>query len=104
MDARVRRSGHPMPEMAAFVAKLRSAFGDEAIDGAVGRGQAGEPTFYACEDGHSVGTESPANDNVWSVTSDIRDRYYCPGCDGGCVGQGVGCKEWLQRKAGRENS
>lgn len=54
MEARVRRPGHPMPEMAAFMAKLRSAFGDETVDEAVRRGKAGEPTFYACENGNSV--------------------------------------------------
>jgi hypothetical protein len=90
--------------MAAFVAKLRAAFGDEAIDDAVRRGKAGEPTFYACENGRAVGTASPANENVWRANADIRDRQYCPGCDGACVGQGVGCKEWLKRAAGKEKS
>ncbi|OAJ62773.1 hypothetical protein A6V36_20605 [Paraburkholderia ginsengiterrae] len=103
MDARVRKVGHPMPELAGFMAKLRAAFGDEAIDDAVRRGKAGEPTFYANENGRAVGTASPANDNVWRVAADIRNRQYCPGCDGGCVGQGVGCKEWLQRQAGKES-
>ncbi|CAE6726939.1 hypothetical protein R69927_01040 [Paraburkholderia domus] len=92
-----------MPEMAAFIEKLRSVFGNESVDDALRRGKAGEPTFYACENGHAVGTASLANDNVWRVSADIRDRQYCTGCDGGCVGQGVGCKEWLQRKAGKEN-
>jgi hypothetical protein len=45
MDARVRKAGHPMPELAAFMAKLRSAFGDETIDKAVRRGKNGEPVF-----------------------------------------------------------
>ncbi|KAE8759498.1 MULTISPECIES: hypothetical protein [Paraburkholderia] len=104
MDVRVRRPVHPMPEMAAFIAELRSAFGDKAIDDAVSRGKSGEPAFYACENGTAVGTASPANDNVWHVSADIRDRHYCPGCDGGCVGQGLGCKEWLQRKADKEKA
>ena len=97
MDARVRKVGHPMPEVAAFMAKLRSAFGDETIDDAVRRGKAGEATFYACENGRTVGTASPPNNNVWRVNSDIRDRHYCPGCDGGCMGDGVRCAEWLKR-------
>ncbi|CAB3784115.1 hypothetical protein LMG28614_01878 [Paraburkholderia ultramafica] len=104
MDARVRKVGHPMPEMAAFVAKLRSAFGDEAIDDALRRGKAGEPVFYACENGHAVGTASPTSGSAWRANADIRDRQYCPGCDGSCVGQGVSCKEWLKRTAGKENS
>jgi hypothetical protein len=37
MDARVRKDGHPMPEVAAFMAKLRAAFGDKLIDDAVRR-------------------------------------------------------------------
>jgi hypothetical protein len=68
-----------MPEMAAFMEELRYAFGDESVDDAVRRGKAGEATLYACENGHAVGTASPANDNVWRVSSDIRDRQYCPG-------------------------
>ncbi|MGF6924297.1 hypothetical protein [Paraburkholderia sp. 40] len=102
MDARVRRVDHPMPEMAAFVAKLRSAFGVGAIDDAVRRGKAGEPVFYACENGRAVGTASPVSENVWRAKADIRDRQYCPGCDGECVGQGIGCKEWPKRTAGKE--
>jgi hypothetical protein len=103
MDARVRKVGHPMPELAGFMAKLRAAFGDEVIDDAVRRGKAGEPTFYACENGRTIGTASPSNDNVWRVNVEIRDRHYCPGCDGGCDGQAIGCKEWLKRMAGKES-
>ena len=97
MDARVRKVSHPMPEIAAFMAKLRSAFGDETIDDAVRRGKAGEATFYARENGRTVGTASPTNANVWLVEGDVRDRHYCPGCDGGCIGDGVRCAEWLKR-------
>ncbi|MBN3755518.1 hypothetical protein G3N95_21420 [Paraburkholderia sp. Tr-20389] len=57
MDMRVHQpAGHPMPEIAAFVATLKSAFGEREIDEAIRRGKAGEPTFYACENGRSVGT------------------------------------------------
>ena len=44
MDMLVRK--HPMPEIAAFVAELRDAFG-EAVDEAIARGKAGRPGFYA---------------------------------------------------------
>ena len=97
MDARVRKVGHPMPEIAAFIAKLRSAFGDEAVDDAVRRGKDGEATFYARENGRAVGTASPTHENAWRVDADARDRHYCPGCDGGCIGEGVRCAEWLKR-------
>ncbi|REE17745.1 hypothetical protein B0G71_0710 [Paraburkholderia sp. BL27I4N3] len=49
MDMSVRK--HPMPEIAAFVAELRCAFGDATMDEAVARGRAGEPTFFASENG-----------------------------------------------------
>ncbi|MFB9128563.1 hypothetical protein E2553_24885 [Paraburkholderia dipogonis] len=104
MDARVRsKVDHPMPEMAAFMANMRDAFGDACVDDAVRRGKADEPTFYVCENGRTIGTASPTQENVWRVNADIRDRHNCPGSDGGCVGQGVGCTEWLQRHAGKEN-
>jgi hypothetical protein len=45
LDARVRKDGHAIPELAAFMAKLRAAFGDKAVDDAIGRGKAGEVTF-----------------------------------------------------------
>jgi len=57
MDMRVHQPvGHPMPEIAAFVANLKSAFGEREIDEAIRRGKAGEPTFYAYENGRSAGT------------------------------------------------
>jgi hypothetical protein len=97
MDARVRKAGHPMPEIAAFVAKLREAFGDEVIDGVVKRGKAGEPDFFACENGREVGTASPPRTNSWRVDESIHGRRYCRGCDGECVGLAVRCSDWLSR-------
>lgn len=79
-----------MPELAAFVQQLRDAFGDATIDEAVQRGKAGEPCFYACENGRAVGTASPSP-VAWRVNDAIRDRNYCPGCDGSCIGQDVRC-------------
>jgi hypothetical protein len=104
MDARVRQAGHPMPEIAGFTAKLRAAFGDEVVDEALRRGKAGEPTFYASENGHTVGTASSATGNVWRVDNAVRNRRYCSGCEGGCVGLGVGCREWLKRQNSKESS
>ncbi len=82
---------------------LCDAFGDECVEDAARRGKAGEPTLYACENGRTVGTASPTLENVWCVNADIRDRHNCPGCDGGCVGQGIGCKQSLQRQLAKEN-
>ncbi|MEX3931843.1 hypothetical protein AB4Y32_08520 [Paraburkholderia phymatum] len=79
MDMRVNKpSGHPMPEIAAFVAALKSAFGEREIDEAIRRGKAGEPTFYACENGRSVGTASSsmgaglAREHPHAVENDAR--------------------------------
>jgi hypothetical protein len=97
MDARVRKDGHPMPEVAAFMAKLRAAFGDKLIDDAVRRGKEGVPVFFACENGRDVGTAIAKSENTWLVDEAIRGRRYCDGCDGKCVGLGVRCSEWLKR-------
>ncbi|MFM0356503.1 hypothetical protein PQR12_23665 [Paraburkholderia nemoris] len=93
MDMRVRKPvNHPMPEIAAFVADLKVVFGEQEIDEAIRRGKAGEPTFYACENGHSVGTPSPAKPDVWLVDRSVRNRHYCAGCDGSCVGTTNSCR------------
>jgi hypothetical protein len=91
MDMLVRKD-HPMPEMAAFVAELRSAFG-ATIEEAVTRGKAGEPTFFATENGWTVGTRPADEYNKWVVDGSVRYRHYCPGCDGTCIGTGVRCSE-----------
>ena len=67
-----------MPEMAAFVANLRSAFG-ASIDEAVARGKAGEPTFYARESGRVVGTLSDEEHNKWSVGTDVMNAASAEG-------------------------
>jgi hypothetical protein len=101
MDERVRRpSSHPMPEIAAFVRSLRDAFGDDVIDRAISEGKSGEPSFYACENGRSVGTAAPSGVS-WRVDESLRDRHFCPGCDGSCVAQGICCSVWRQR-SGRQ--
>jgi hypothetical protein len=46
MDVPVRQPvTHPMPEIAAFVTKMKAAFGERVIDEAIRRGKAGEATF-----------------------------------------------------------
>jgi hypothetical protein len=91
MDILVRK--HPMPEVADFVAKLREAFGDATIDEAVKRGKAAEPTFFARENGRTVGTKSLDDFNRWEVDASVRDRRCCSGCDGSCVGTGLRCSQ-----------
>ena len=105
MDLRVREPvSHPMPEIAAFVAQMKSAFGEQEINEAIRRGKTGEPTFYAAENGHTVGTASPLAANAWRVTEAIRDRHYCAGCHGGCLNQAVACQQWQQRESGKGKS
>ena len=82
-----------MPEFADFVVKLREAFGDAMIDEAVARGKAGEPIFFAKENGRTVGTKSVDDFNRWQVDDSVRNRHYCAGCDGSCVGTGLRCSE-----------
>ena len=84
---------HPMPEIVDFVAKLREAFGDVTIDEAIARGKAGEPTFFAVENGRTVGTKSTDDFNRWTADETVRNRHYCEGCDGSCVGTLVRCSE-----------
>lgn len=45
-----------MPMAAGFIDYLRREFGTEYIDGIIRAGMAGEPVFYASENGHTVGT------------------------------------------------
>jgi hypothetical protein len=85
-----RRPPHPMPEVAAFIANLRAAFGD-TVDEAVRRGKAGEPTFFATENGRTVGTRAPTSLS-WVVDGSLRDRHYCAGCNGSCIGADVHCR------------
>ena len=57
---RVRKPvNHPMPEIAAFAADMKTEFREHEIDDLIRRGPAGEPTFFACENGRSVGTAIP---------------------------------------------
>jgi HSP20 family molecular chaperone IbpA len=45
-----------MPTVAGWIDELRAAFGPETINAAIKAGIDGQPTFYAKENGHSVGT------------------------------------------------
>ncbi|CAB3795219.1 hypothetical protein LMG28614_04125 [Paraburkholderia ultramafica] len=91
MDMPVRK--HPMPEIAAFVAELRDAFGDATIDEAVARGRAGGPTFFASENGRTVGTKAADAVNSWRVDDSVRDRHFCRGCNGSCIGTEIRCSQ-----------
>jgi len=51
----IAKREHPMPEIAPFVAELRAPSG-ETVDDAIARGQVGEETFFASENGTTVDT------------------------------------------------
>lgn len=46
-----------MPNVAAFIDELRAVFGAEMINAQIRKGLNGEPTFYARENGHELGTK-----------------------------------------------
>ncbi|MDR5646767.1 hypothetical protein [Burkholderia cenocepacia] len=80
-----------MPEVAAWVSSLRDAFGDAVIEEAIRQSKAGEPTFFASENGRTVGIPAPTSTNTWVVDRAVADRHFCAGCDGSCVGTGQRC-------------
>lgn len=45
-----------MPHIAQWIDDLRTAFGEAIVNQAIRRGMKGEPTFWAEENGHTVGT------------------------------------------------
>jgi hypothetical protein len=64
-----------MPQVTAFIDRLRNTFGRDNIDAVIRRGMKGEPVFYASENGHTIGTDwsyvepSPAKETA-------RERHY----------------------------
>ena len=58
-----------MPVTAAWVDRMRLAFGAEHIDGQIRKGMRGETTFWASENGHAVGTKG---EEGWRVIKDAR--------------------------------
>jgi hypothetical protein len=49
-----------MPWTAGIIDDLRQAMGTDAIDGQIRKGMKGQPTFWASEKGHEIGTRNPA--------------------------------------------
>jgi len=79
-----------MPLVAAWVAQLRTAFGDDLMNDVIRRGRNGEPVFYASENGQSFGTKWAPPMNSW-IADDISARRFCDGCDGKCIGTSTRC-------------
>lgn len=80
-----------MPEVAGFIDTLRDVFGRDSVDASLSLGLAGEPTFFAAEAGHEVGTRVTDAESDTTRALRVRDRYYCNGCDGRCVGTDTAC-------------
>lgn len=74
-----------MPTVAAWIDDMRQAFGADEINDAIRRGQAGEPFFYATENGREIGSKHPGAPFTWRGEG-LSDRHYCEGCSGECVG------------------
>jgi len=53
-----------MPTIAAFIDSLRDAFGRDSIDKQIRKGMKGEPTFYASENGHEIGTRVTSSEGL----------------------------------------
>jgi hypothetical protein len=74
-----------MPVTAAWIDRLRKAFGAKHIDGQIRKGMKGEPVFWASENGHTVGTkgrqgvrivkDGRGNRTVMIDSEDKRSRY-----------------------------
>lgn len=57
-----------MPVITPFIDACREYFGLESINASIRGGLAGQPTFYASENGLTIGTKCP--DAVFSVSGD----------------------------------
>lgn len=57
-----------MPLTAAFIDEMREAFGADMIDAQIRQGIAGEPGFWASENGQAIGCKSPSEGCV--ITAD----------------------------------
>ena len=65
-----------MPATAAFIDAFRDAFGPEFINAAIKAGIDGQPTFYASENGHEIGTRAPYSAEKAVALSDIDLRPF----------------------------
>lgn len=52
-----------MPTVTGWIDELRSAFGAETINAAIKAGMAGQPVFYASENGRQIGTAPRYDEN-----------------------------------------
>jgi len=57
-----------MPVVTAWIDEMRKAFGVDVVNQQIKRGMKGEQTFFATENGHTVGTamDVPDPDKVFS--------------------------------------
>ena len=60
-----------MPDTAAFIDAFRDAFGPDMINAAIKAGLDGQPTFYAKENGHEIGTRAPYSPEQAVALADI---------------------------------
>jgi hypothetical protein len=53
-----------MPEVTATIDNLRKAFGTEMIDGLIRKSLKQQPTFWASENGHEIGTRNTSAKSI----------------------------------------
>ncbi len=70
-----------MPTVAEWVDAMVAAFGKEEIHGQIRRGMAGEPCFFASENGHTIGT--PLTRSRYLVRWNARDEAHVEPIDAG---------------------
>ena len=64
-----------MPLTAAFIDSMRAAFGTDAINVQIKAGMKGQPTFWAKENGHTVGTKSPVKPMVSAADMELESFH-----------------------------
>lgn len=85
-----------MPVTAAIIAEFRIAFGVGNINDVVRRGMAGEPVFYAEENGYKVGTPVPQGVRVGFNSAG--NRYLLDGPQpGDDWGQPTRRRQWAKK-------
>jgi hypothetical protein len=86
-----RRRRDLMPDVTSFVQALSDAFGADNIEAMIARGQAGEPTFYAKENGIEIGSRIHEATSWHCDAQALRDRRGCASCDGTCIAKHTPC-------------
>lgn len=64
-----------MPTVAAWIDDLRATFGADQVNPSIRAGLAGEPRFWASENGHEIGTRLVLSPNAFVLDADALARH-----------------------------